>query len=238
MNTDTNTTRKYTTKNLSRVLGRKELFGIAAGQIIGAGIMSMTGIAIGMTGRSVSIGFLLASLLTIIITLPLIFVGSVFRMRGGMYTQAQIFLGPKFAGAFIPVFIIQNITVAVYALSFADYMLSLLPGINKTLIAVLFLTTFFVTNLFGIKGAAKIQNFMVVILALALSLFTAFGIFEIQPGFFSQPGFFTGGWSGFLNATALLTFAVGGSFVVINFGAEAKNPTKDIPFAIIADYSS
>lgn len=52
-NSHSNSNVEYTTKNLNRVLGRKELFGIASGQIIDAGIMSMTGIAIGMTGRSV-----------------------------------------------------------------------------------------------------------------------------------------------------------------------------------------
>ena len=39
------------TKDLNRTLGKKELMGIAIGQIIGAGVMSMMGVAIAMTGR-------------------------------------------------------------------------------------------------------------------------------------------------------------------------------------------
>lgn len=38
------------TKELRRELGRFELMGIACGQIIGAGIMALVGIGIGMTG--------------------------------------------------------------------------------------------------------------------------------------------------------------------------------------------
>ena len=36
-------------QNLKRVLGTKDVIGMAVGLIIGAGIMSLTGVAIGMT---------------------------------------------------------------------------------------------------------------------------------------------------------------------------------------------
>ena len=45
------------TKELKRVLGFKELFSTAVGQIIGAGIMSLMGAAIAQTGRSICIAF-------------------------------------------------------------------------------------------------------------------------------------------------------------------------------------
>lgn len=40
------------TKDLNRTLGKKELMGIAIGQIIGAGVMSMMGVAIAKIGRA------------------------------------------------------------------------------------------------------------------------------------------------------------------------------------------
>ena len=40
-------------------LTRTDLFSMAIGQIIGVGIMTMTGIAIGFTGRSVNLAYLL-----------------------------------------------------------------------------------------------------------------------------------------------------------------------------------
>ena len=51
MSAQTPTKKDYgsSTKDLNRVLGVKELMGIAIGQIIGAGIMSMMGIAINYT---------------------------------------------------------------------------------------------------------------------------------------------------------------------------------------------
>ena len=46
----------------SQKLSRTDLFSMAIGQIIGVGIMTMTGIAIGFTGRSVNLAYLLAGL--------------------------------------------------------------------------------------------------------------------------------------------------------------------------------
>ena len=55
----------------------------------------------------------------------------------------------------------------------------------------------------------------------------------MQPGYFQNPGFTTGGPMGFLLASIYLTFAAGGATYVVNYSSEAKNPTRDIPFAII-----
>ena len=59
------------TKDLARVLGKKELMGIAIGQIIGAGIMSMMGVAIAMTGRSANLAFMLSAVFTMCTFFPL-----------------------------------------------------------------------------------------------------------------------------------------------------------------------
>ncbi len=89
------------TKDLKRSLGKKELFSVAIGQIIGAGIMALTGIAIAMTGRSVNISFMLAALAVILLSIPVIFVSSSVRMRGGQYSQAAALVGQRFAGIYI-----------------------------------------------------------------------------------------------------------------------------------------
>lgn len=221
------------TKDLHKSLGRRELFSIAVGQIIGAGIMALTGIAIGMTGRSVNLAFILAAIAVIGYTIPMIFLTSSVRLRGGQYTQAAVFIGKKFAGIFIIIFIIANISLAMYAISFADYFFALVPAIPSKLVAATVLTIIFVVNFFGVKNAAWLQTAMVIILAAALAAFTGFGIFQIQPGYFQQPGFITNGIGGLLMAMALLTFATGGAFVILNLGAEAKKPKRDIPFVLI-----
>lgn len=221
------------TKDLKRTLGKKELFSVAVGQIIGAGVFALTGIAIAMTGRSVNIAFMLSAIAMIGLTIPMIFMSSTIRLRGGQYTQAAVFLGKKFAGIYIIIYIVANISLAIYALSFADYFFALVPAIPSKLIAILILTIVFVVNFFGVGKAALLQSIMVVVMAAALALFTGFGMFKIEPGYFQNPGFMTGGISGLLTAMALLTFATGGASVIVNLSAEAKNPKKDIPYVLI-----
>ena len=221
------------TKDLKKSLGRTELFSIAIGQIIGAGIMALTGMAIAMTGRSVNLAYMLAAIAVVIFAIPMVFLTSSVRLRGGQYTQAAVFVGKKFAGMFIIIFIVSNISLAMYAISFADYFFALVPGVPYKLIAAIILTIIFVVNFFGVKDAAWLQTAMVVIMAAALAAFVGFGIFKVQPGYFEQPGFLTNGMTGLLTASALLTFATGGATVILNLSAEAKNPKKDFPIVII-----
>lgn len=222
-------------EDLKRVLGRKELMSVAIGQIIGAGVFALTGIVIGTTGRSVNLAFMLAALLVVLLAIPLVYIGGTIRLRGGQYTQAALLIGEKFAGFYMVIYLISNLSVAMYAISFAQYLVSLVPsaaGIT-TVVALAVLTLFYVLNFFGIQGAAKMQNAMVLLMAAALALFIVFGMGKIQPGYFQQPGWMTAGTMGFLTGIALLQYATGGATVVVNFGAEAKNPTRDIPIVIV-----
>ena len=51
------------TANLKKVLGLPDVMGIAIGQIIGAGVMSLTGIGIQMTGSGITPAFVISSIL-------------------------------------------------------------------------------------------------------------------------------------------------------------------------------
>ena len=225
------------TKDLARTLGKKELMGIAIGQIIGAGIMSMMGVAIAMTGRSANLAFMLSAVFTMCTFFPSIFITSCIRMRGGMYTQMAIFAGDKWAGYYSVVYFITNMSLAMYALSFAQYAIALLPsGGSEKMIALIVGTAFFVLNYFGVDLMAKIQNLLVVVLVLSLSMFAVFGLPHVDlVNYFSNADglFLTDGIGGFLTATAYLGFATGGATVILGVSAECKNPTKDIPFVII-----
>ena len=53
------------TKDLKRVLGFWDLMAIATGAIIGSGIMSLTGIGIGRTGRSIFVAFIIGGFITL-----------------------------------------------------------------------------------------------------------------------------------------------------------------------------
>ena len=224
------------TSDLKRVLGFGDLMSMACGQIIGAGIMALVGVAIAYTGRSVNLAFIIAALLTICMAIPMVFIGGTLRLRGGNYTILAGLLGKIWAGAYIPTYILGNISIATYAISFATYFIGL-TGLNLSpvLVGAVCMTFFYVLNIFGVQGAAFVQNAMVVILAAALVAFMAFGVAKVNwnGAFGGTADWMTGGLNGLFMASVTLTYATGGATTILNFGAEAKNPTKDIPVIII-----
>lgn len=221
------------TGELKRNIGRMDLVSIAVGQIIGAGIMAMTGTAIGMTGRSVNLAFVIAGILCVLTAIPQILVGGTARFKGGQYTQVAAFGGQRLAGVFIIVNFFTGLGIAMYVLSFTEYLLALVPNAPSKIVSIVVLTVLFAMNILGTKQAAVLQTVMCVVMAAAIALFIAFGVTQIQPGYFEGPDFMSKGITGVLMASAYLSFAAGGAQYVINFSGEAKNPKKDIPFAII-----
>ena len=231
---------KSTMQHLNKTLGFMDLMSIAVGQIIGSGVMVMSIAALGMTGRSVNIAFVVAAVFTCFGALPTIFMGSTIRAMGGFYTQAAIFVGDKFAGYYAVTYIFNRMSLALFGTGLASYTIQLVPGLAPyaTPLAIGYLVLFFVLNFFGTEWMAKAQTFMFYLLVVALIMFTAFGLPKVQwAGYFGNELFgeplFTNGISGLLEAATYLTFATGGATVVVNFSAEAINPTKDIPKVVI-----
>ena len=225
------------TKQLEQKLGFWDLQGSAIGQIIGAGIMSLMPAAINQTGRSVVFSFLIAAVITCCGAIPILFLCSCVRLRGGTYTQMGLMAGKTFAGM-ATITSMMQFSLAMYGLSLAAYIRPLFgwPESSEKWIGLAVLTIFFVLNLMGIDAFAKIQNALVVILIGSLIMFGVMGITKVQWGtyFSNEDGYFMmEGAMGVCQAAGLLTFATGGATVVVNFSAEAKNPVRDIPLVVI-----
>ena len=224
---------QQTTAEKNQKLSRADLFSMAIGQIIGVGIMTMTGIAIGFTGRSVNLAYLLAGALTILSAIPQIYIGGTANFPGGQYSQIAVLSGQRLAGVYTFVNLAMTLALSMYTLSFADYFMSLVPGINVKLLSFVVLTALFALHLVGVKQAARLQNILCVVLAVAIGAYIAFGVGHIQADYFAPDQFMTGGVTGFLLASIYLNFACGGATYVVDYSGEAKNPTRDIPFVII-----
>lgn len=213
-----------------RTLGRGALYATAIGMVIGTGVITMTGTAIANTGHAVIFAYLLAALLMAVSIIPYSYLGGTIRLEGGSYTQMAL-IAPKYiTGISVYIMLFQVVIIALYGVSFADYLLELVPGINRLAVEIIFVSLMFFLNFLGVKTYAAAQVIMVVIMAAALTLYAVFGFAKVDiPAYFTAPDFFYDGTGGFLVAVALLSFATDGAKNLINFSAMAKNPTKDIP---------
>ncbi|MDR6881909.1 amino acid permease [Bacillus sp. 3255] len=219
--------------NLKKVLGLKDAIGIAIGQIIGAGIMSITGIAIGLTGTGVPLAFLLSSIFMLIVTIPLAVLGSVLPTTGGMYTYTSRLLSPNAGFVYLLLFTFGHLTIAVYAISFAQYLQGLVPEAPIMLIAFVMLTFFYLINLFGVKFMSSLGKMLVVIKLISLLVFIAWGVTEVDYAVFQPAEMMPHGWTGLLTAVGMTSFASGGAYAVVELGGEMKRPHRDIPLAIL-----
>ena len=221
------------TKDLKRVLGFWDLMGIAVGSIIGSGIMSLTGVGIGYTGRSIVLAFIIGGLIALLTRSPQIFLNSVARFRGGDYSMVGSMLGPRWTGTYSIISLLTSVTLSMYALSFADYAMPFIPGVAKKVIAIGILTLLFVVNVFGIKQFARVQKLTVGLLVLSLTIFTVAGLTKLEPNYFAATTWMPGGLKGLWKAAVLMSFTCDGAQMITSMGAESKNPTKDIPRVMV-----
>ena len=80
--------------------------------------------------------------------------------------------------------------------------------VNAKLISFIVLTALFGMHFFGVKQAARLQNILCAILAIAIAAYIVLGIGNVQGDYLTN-GFMTKGIGGFVLASIYLTFAAG-----------------------------
>lgn len=215
-------------------LGFLDLMSISIGQITGSGIMVLTGVSIGLTGYGTPWAFIVGAIITLFPVVCIAAMGSAVPSNGGMYTYVRDYIGKKTSLFYVVLLVTGQLVIAVYALSFADYLASLID-ISIKPVAALVMTICFFVNIVGIKMAAKLQTFLVICLLAALGLFCAYGLPQVTDftPFFDVKQIIPNGVTQFFVAGALLRFAMVGSEYISELGGETKNPGKLIPFVMI-----
>ena len=222
-------------QNLKKVLGTWDVIIMAVGLIIGAGVMSLTGVAIGNTGTGVIFAYLMSALLMVINTLPIGQMGAAAPGAGASYKYVSRLLGARWGFFFIALYIPTFVAISLYALSFGQYFVVLVPGISPYTVAMILMTVFYILNLIGTKTLSVVQNLMAFFLLLALVLFIAMGLGKVDyNAVFTMENLFPNGATGFISATAILSFAMVGAGYIADLGGEMKKPSRDIPLGIIS----
>lgn len=212
------------------LLNFRDCMSFCIGQIIGSGIMVLTGIALARTGQGVPLGFVVAAGIIMITMVPLAVLGSGMPGTGGNYVYVRELIGRKAGFIYVVMFAVSQCLISTFALGFADYLKALIPGINVTVTAMALLILCTAFNMAGVKTAAKLQSLMVVILLVALGAYILFGLPRVDYGSFFEPGvLMPNGFVNFLAASALLYFPMGGAKFIAELGGEIENPGKTIP---------
>lgn len=212
-----------------------DLIAISSGQVIGAGVVSMIGTAITCTGMSAWLAYGAAIVVGFLSIIPFILISSTIMLKGGEYTIVANMLNEKAAGFYAISYIAQCLSLSVMGTSLAGYVTSIFPNVNGIVVGMLALTFFFLLNLAGVKVMASVQKPLTAILIICLLVFGFYGMTRVDGAVFqvSAPGFFSEGYEGFAAAISVYAFSTYGQYMVMNFGKDAENPTRDVPIAIM-----
>ncbi len=217
--------------DLKRVLSFWDVLFIAIGQIIGAGVVALTGVAIGMTGPAVIFAYLAAAVLVLIVSVLIMVAGATLPVVGAYYVWSSR-LGNGWLGSVVLMLILlASITLSLYGSSFGLYLNPLFPILSINGWGIVVIAVLFAANLFGLSLASRVQIVLVLVLLSALSIYAGFAMPRVDPQLLTP--MFPKGLMGFVSAVFLLKFATGGAAMIVGLGGETHHPERTIPLVIV-----
>lgn len=221
---------------LVQAIGRWTLTALVLNGVIGSGIYGLPDDLARLAGENAPWLYVAAAAGIGIIMAVFAEVGSQFRAAGGPYLYARVAFG-RFAGLQMAWFLwlVRLTSAAAIANLFVVYVGEFWPAITQPLPRALLLTLILgvlvVVNILGVTGAARLSNFFTVVKIGSLLLFVGAGFWLTRdwlPAAAPAPA----GTEGWLAALLVLMFAYGGFEAAVIPMAEARNPRRDIPFAL------
>ena len=233
---------------LKRSLGRSALLFFSVGSIIGSGIFVILGVAIPKAGPAVLLSFVLAGFAALFSALSYAEMASTVPASGSSYSYAYVTLGEVVAWAVGWMLMLEyGVSVAAVAVGWGEYLNAFLNSFGIAIPAafanppgeggvfnVPALIVVFSCMILLIRGAsesARINSIMVllkigILIFFSVVAFTAFDGSNLSP-------FLPLGLLGVTAAAGQVFFSYIGFDAASTVGEEAKNPRRDLPFAII-----
>lgn len=234
---------------LKRAVSSWQLTAMGVGAIIGTGIFVVIGEGAAIAGPSVILSFALAALACVFSALSYAELASSIPVSGSAYTYTYATLGEIVAWIIGWDLILEyGVSVAAVAVgwggNFNEFLenafgvtlpaaISAPPSeggiFNLPAVIIVFLITWLLV--IGVRESAQ-ANFVMVIIKLAvLVFFIIAAATSINTDHFTP--FAPAGFDGVVTAAAIIFFAYIGFDAVSTGSEEAKNPSKDLPLAII-----
>ena len=220
-------------KKLERTLSLPGAIAVSIGGML-SGIFVLPGLAVGITGSSVWLAFLVAALCILPAVLSKSELGTAMPKSGGTYVYIERAFGPLFgtiAGIGLWLSLLLKSAFSLVGLSAYLYVVVNIDESYTKAIALLALLLIFLLNVFGLKKVEKTQLFIVSISIISLIVIVALG-FSSYDTKLTEP-VFTDGTNGFIAGVAFLYISYAGVTKIAAIAGEIKNPAKNLPLTMI-----
>jgi len=224
---------------LKRELGFLEVFSIASGTMISSGLFVLPGILFAHAGPSVFVAYLVATVLLIPAVLTKAELVTAMPKSGGVYFFVDRSLGPGFGMvAGIAAWASLSLKSAFALIGIGALATLLWPqaisAYHVKAIASAFCLLFMAINLFGVKGAGRLQVVLVAVLLAILLAYALAGLGSVKAANYSP--MLPRGWMPLLGAVAMVFISFGGVTKAAALGEEVKQPHKNIVAGMFAAY--
>lgn len=219
-----------------RTLKFWHIWALGVGAVIGDGIFLLMGQGIAIAGPSSIIAYIIAGLSQLFLIVALVELAIAMPNAGAMSLWVERMMGKSWgflAGfTFAIGWIIAGGSVG---LALGTITMWYFPGLTGSwwpaFFAILFITIFTLINIVGTVFTARFQLYMVLALVGVMVIFAIIGLKDVDLANFSPMMPF--GLEGFFGAIPLGTYAYLGALTLVTAGAEAINPERDMPRALI-----
>jgi len=219
-----------------RAVGLFGLIAIAVNGVIGSGIFVLPATVALLLGPASPVAYLVAAVLVALVVLCFAEAGSMFEQTGGPYLYARKAFG-DFVGLEVGwMFLLSRLAGAsAIANAFTLYLGYLWPPLGSGIGRAVALTVLFwglgLLNLFGVRYGAWAVNMLTIAKLVPLLLFGSAGLFFVDSGSYKILAF--PDLTPLRQASLALIFAFGGFENASVPTEEVKNPTRNLPIALI-----
>lgn len=225
---------------LIRAVGLAGLTAISLNGVIGAGIFALPATVAGLLGPSSPLAYLIAALVVALIVACFAEAGAMFEQTGGPYLYAREAFGPFIGFEVGWMFLLSRLAAgAAVANAFIAYLGFLWAPLGSGPGRVASITTLFAVltwlNLIGIRYGSWAVNVLTVAKLLPLALFIVLGLPAVDGDSYRLVTLPSASVLASLKrASLLLVFAFGGFENASVPTEEVKQPTRNLPIALIS----
>ena len=222
---------------LVRAIGRWSMVALAVNSIIGSGIFGLPAPVAGFVGRASPVAVLLAGAGMGVIIACYAEVASQFNETGGTYLYLRSAFGRLVGVQVAWLALLSRLTAVAAAVNlFVTYLANFWPQVTQPAPRLAIMTVFIVVlaavNYRGVGAGTRMSNVSTVAKLAALALVCAAGVawLTVHPPVPAAPAIVS--LDGWLKAMLLMLFAYGGYEAALNPMGEARDPRRDVGFAL------
>jgi basic amino acid/polyamine antiporter, APA family len=228
-------------RGLIRAMGRWTLTALVINSIIGSGIFGLPSVVAGYVGKRSPLAYLFAAAGIGVVIACFAEVASQFDAAGGPYLYAREAFG-RFFGMEVGwlLWLVRLTAAAAAANLFTNYLGEFWPAVQEPVTRLAVLTALIgflaAVNYRGVKSGAMVSNIFTMAKLAPLLAFAVAGMILVLRAHPQVPAETSFGASvpirNWLEAALVLMFAYGGFEGAVVPMAEARDPRRDVPFAL------